>query len=267
MRSRSVLKAILWLHLIRLSRFKYSFINMIIVDMLWYMIFLLGALTFVEPSRFAEVSAITFWGIIAWSLMNNSVWLVSGWTWFVLAMRLVDEHMLHNVNPIAFIAGRIVTVASVTAASVPLVALILTATIGLHIPWPANPLVLVAGFLLMAAYSLLYSIILAALSLRTSIPGPMLDITNIFMYIIGGFGVPVSMMPRYLRSAALLVPYTHAAELIRLGALGTHPYLGVGTEAAASLAYLAAMLAAAYLVSARVTRYIRIHGARAIGRM
>ncbi len=260
-------KAILWLHVVRLSRYKYGLVNYILVDIMWYMVFLLGALMFVPASEFREVAIITFWGVVLWSIMNNCVWLIAGWTWFVLATGLVEEHYLHNTNPLLFVSLRLVTGLTVSLATIPLVILVFSSITGETLCYIYNPAYLLLGVLFIIAYATLYSLILAALSFRLQIPGVMLDILNIFMYIGGGIGVPVHKMPDQLRYIALAMPYTHAAEITRYGVLGIEPYLGLYNELAIAVAYLLAIALTAYIIVEKVMEYIRRYGVRAIGMM
>ncbi len=268
MKSRGTLfKAILWLHLLRLFRYKYSFVNYIIINILWYMIFLLGALMFVPSNRFSEMAIITFWGIVLWTIMENSVWLIAGWTWFVLAIGIVEEHIIHGVNPLLFIAGRFLTGSSVSLATLPLVMIIFAGIVGEKIFSIYNIVYLLLGLALMLLYSVLYALILAALSFRTEIPGTMLDIINIFMYIGGGLGIPVSYMPDPVKPIILFIPYTHAAEITRYGILGLEPYIGLSNEVLASTMYLCVLAILCIAIVGYVTRHIRIHGVRAVGMM
>jgi len=267
MRSRKLVKAILWLHLKRLGRYKYSFINYILIDIMWYLIFLLGALMFVPSEEYGVTTVITFWGIVLWAIMNNSVWLIAGWTWFILSMGLVEEHYIHNVNPLAFVAGRFITGMSISLATIPLILMIFTSMGDISLLAIHNLPLLLLGIALVICYATLYALTLAALSFRIQVPGTMLDILNIFMYIGGGLGVPVSKMPEQLRYVALAMPYTHAAEIVRYGALGMEPYFGLVNEIYVAIIYLLGIALIAYIVVRRVMKYIRIYGVRAVGMM
>ncbi|RLG84671.1 MAG: hypothetical protein DRO40_00560 [Thermoprotei archaeon] len=267
MRSNKLIKAILWLHLKRLGRYKYSFINYILIDIMWYLIFLLGALMFVPSEEYSITTVITFWGIVLWAIMNNSVWLIAGWTWFILSMGLVEEHYIRNVNPLAFVAGRFITGISISLATIPLILIIFTGIADISLLIVHNIALLLLGILLIIGYATLYALTLAALSFRIQVPGTMLDILNIFMYIGGGLGVPISKMPEQLRYVALAMPYTHAAEIVRYGALGIEPYLGLVNEIFIAIIYLLGIALVTYIVVRRVMNYIRIYGVRAVGRM
>ena len=166
---KSRFKPIVWLHLLRLSRYKYGFINYILIDIMWYLVFLLGALMFVPKEEFTLSAIITFWGIVLWAMMNNCVWLIAGWTWFILATGLVEEHYIHNVNPLVFVSGRLVTGLSVSLFTIPLVLLIFTNLAGEQVLAIHNPLWLITGIALVILYATLYSLTLAALSFRLQV--------------------------------------------------------------------------------------------------
>lgn len=264
---RSRFKAIVWLHLVRLERYKYSFINYILIDIMWYMIFLLGALMFVPKEECGVIAVITFWGIVLWSIMNNSVGLIAGWTWFVLATGIVEEHYIHGTNPLLLLAGRFITGISVSLATIPLIILVFSGLSNTSLLKIYDPIYLFMGIAFIVAYATLYALSLAALSFRTEVPGTMLDILNIFMYIGGGLGVPVYKMPDQLRYIALAMPYTHAAEILRYGVLGIVPYLGLSRELLIASLYLLAMAIASYAIVRRVMEYVRVYGVRAVGMM
>ncbi len=267
MKSKERLKAILWLHLKRIGRYKYGFMNMILVDTMWYLIFLLGALTFVPREEYVETVVITFWGIVLWVMLNNWVWLIGNWTWFALSAGLVDEHIIRGVNPLAFIGGRFIVASLITLFTIPVVITIFSLLAGIAIYVVYNPFYLALGIIYMIIYATLYALILVAISLRTSVPGVMLDVTTIFLYIGGGLGVPVYKMPPVLRYVALALPYTHAAEIVRYGALGLEPYIGLYSEVLIGGVYALAMAVTTYIIASRVMRYVRRYGARSIGIM
>lgn len=267
MRNRLLVKALLWLHIKRIGRYKYGFLNMILITMMWYLIFLLGAITFVSRKEYVETTIVTFWGIILWLILNNWVWLIASWTWFALASGMVDEHIIYGVNPIIFIGGRFIVAFLITLFSIPLVILIFSSLASLAIYRVYDPVYIIIGVLYMIIYATLYSLILVALSLRTSVPGVMLDITTVLLYVGGGLGIPVYKMPYILRWIALTIPYTHAAEIVRYGALGLKPYLGINNEIIISNIYAVILVITTFIITRKSLEYIRKYGARAIGIM
>jgi len=259
--------AILWLHLTRLHRYKYGFLNMIVTDMIWYLLFMLGTLTFIPSEDFKTMAVITFWGVALWSSMNNTVWIVGNWIRFLLEIGIVEEHIVRNTNPMTLLAGRIITATIVTVVAIPVVGIIYYELTGINIFKIFNPFYLLVSFILIMLYALFYSLILSSIGLRLRIPGIMLDVLNIVVYIIGGIGVPLTKMPDQMRMIAFLLPYTYAAELERFGATGLAPFLGLGKTIVFGTLYLIVLLMISILIIRYSTHYVRKNGVKAIGAM
>ncbi len=259
--------AVSWLHLTRLHRYKYGFLNMIVTDMIWYLLFMLGTLTFIPTEDFRTMAVITFWGVALWSSMNNTVWIVGNWIRFLLEIGMVEEHIVRNTNPMTLIAGRIITATIITIVAIPVVGITYYRLIGINVFKIFNPFYLLASFILIMFYALVYSLILSSIGLRLRIPGIMLDVLNIVVYIIGGIGVPLTKMPAQMRMIAFLIPYTYAAELERYGATGLQPFLGLGETISFGTLYLIVLLLISILIIRYSTQYIRKHGVKAIGAM
>ncbi|MCD6301846.1 MAG: ABC transporter permease [Staphylothermus sp.] len=259
--------AILWLHLTRLHRYKYGFLNMIITDMIWYLLFMLGTLTFIPVEDFKTMAIITFWGVALWSFMNNVVWIVGHWVRFLLEIGVVEEHIVRNTNPMSLIAGRIVTAIIVTIVAIPVVGMVYYELTGINIYNVYNSIYLLCSFILIMFYALFYSLILSSIGLRLRIPGIMLDVLNIAVYIIGGIGVPLAKMPPHMRIVALFIPYTYAAEIGRYGGVGLEPLLGVWKTLLFGALYLVVLMFISILVIKYATQYVRKHGVKAIGAM
>jgi ABC-2 type transport system permease protein len=262
------LKAILYLHALRTWRYKYSFINGSINTMLWVTIFLLGAILFAKPEDLPRIAPVMFWGVSAWNIVSYTVLFIAGWTtWFLVTTGLVEEHFLHNTSLSTLLSGRLVSVVFESVIAIALVYFVLSSVVeGMDVV--DNPLFIVYGLACMVAMALGYGLVLSAAGLRLSIPGTLLDISNFVVFIVGGIATPIEMLPKPLRLVAIAIPYSHAAEVLRYGAVGIEPYLGLGLEAALSGILAAGMLAAGLLYYKYVEdRYVRIHGVKGIGRM
>ncbi len=259
--------AIVWLHLVRLHRYKLGFMNMIITDMIWYILLTLGALAFSPAGSHSVIAVLIFWGIVMWSIMNNTIWLIVGWVRFVLAWRIFEDHILHNTNPILLISGRIITSTIVTALAVPVIAIAFYFLTGAPIIFIQNIGLMALGLILLIAYAALYSMILVCLSLRLRIPGVMLDVTNMAMFVIGGLGVPLAWMSPVIRDIAFFIPYTYAAEIARAGIAGIKPYFGLSNTFLISLIYLAVLGVTTGAVIKYSIDYIRKHGVKGVGMM
>ncbi|ABM81261.1 ABC transporter permease [Hyperthermus butylicus] len=263
------LVAIVYLHALRTWRYKYGFINAALTMFLWVAIYVLGVIIFMPNEKLGEMMPHIFWGIVAWNIMTFTVLYTAGWTiWFVVNVGLVEELMLHNTSIALFLSGRLITVAGQTAIMLPLLYMLVRHIAGQKPSLVKHPLLLVYGLATMAIMALSYGLLLAALGLRLNIPGTLLDVTDFLLFLIGGIAAPVAMLPEPIRWIAIATPYSHAVEIIRYGATGLEPYLGLRTELILSALIAAAMFAAAYAVHRWVEEsYIRRHGVKGVGRM
>ncbi len=261
------IKAIIWLHFLRLWRYKFSFLNNILTTILWLTIFVLGALMFIPPEQWSDMAPIALWGIIMWQFLSSSVWYIGGWTWFFISQGFVEEHLLTNTSPVPVLVGRAITGLSVTLAASLLVALVFTGLAGTAVLSVDNPLIVLLGLTLLATMTISYALLLSAASFRIGIPGTILDIANFISFILGGLAVPIAGLPEQIRPIALVIPYAHAAEIVRYGVRGLEPYLGFTNELLVSIAFALTLALTARIVFKRTMRYIRIHGVKAVGRM
>ena len=260
-------RAMLWLHLKRAVRYKYGLVNWGVIEFLYMAIYMLGALAFSSRSEWPQVSRYVFWGILAWSLVSTPTWTIGNWTRFYVNMGLWEQHELAQASHSLFLGLRIIP-ALITGVIGSLSAyLFIIATVGVNLAVKGSAILLAAMLLLLVVQAATYGLLLSYLSLLTSTPGPMLDVFNLLLFIVGGIGVPVASLPREARYIALVTPYSHAAELIRWTAMGTPPYLGVAGELLAGLATTAGLMATAYLVRVKAYKTARANGVKGIGRM
>lgn len=261
------LKAIIWLHFLRLWRYKFSFLNNILTIILWLTIFVLGALMFIPPEQWNDMAPMALWGIIMWQFLSTSVWYIGGWTWFFISQGFVEEHLLVDTSPVPVLVGRAITGLSITLAASLLVALVFTGLAGTAVLSVVNPLIVLLGLVLLATMTTSYALLLSAASFRIGIPGTILDIANFISFVLGGFAVPIASLPAQIRSIALIIPYAHAAEIVRYGVRGLEPYLGFTNELLISITLSLVLALTARAIFKRTMRYIRIHGVKAVGRM
>ena len=261
------LKAIVWLHVLRLWRYRYSFINMALNSTLWVTIFLLGALMFVPPEDLPSGMPLVFWGITMWTILSNSVWLVGAWTGFYISMGLVEEHMLVGISSSRVLVGRAIPGLSVSAAVILLIYYVLSSIVGVSRGIAEYPHLLVLGLSLLTVMALSYGLILSAISFRTGVPPVLLDIANFVVFIVGGIATPVSSLPPTLQKVAVLIPYSYPAEIVRYAAIGYKPFFALEVEVAVSVIVSAFMAALSLYLMRRSEEYIRRNGLKAIGRM
>jgi len=260
-------RAILWLHILRFLRFKLSFTNYVITIILWYAIFILGALMFIPREELPIVAPLTFWSLVMWNIISNSVWLIGGWTWFFVSQGFVEEHMLLNTRPSAVLVGRAFTGLMVSLVAIILVMLVFIGIVGEVIIEIQNLALLIIGLIELTIMAICYGLFLAALSFVIRVPGTLLDVANFVVFIIGGVGVPINKLPDVLKYVAIAIPYSHAAEIVRCGVVGIEPYLGLRQELFISSLITISMIIASIYIFKIIENHIRRHGVKAIGRM
>ena len=260
-------KAIIWLHILRLWRYKYSAFNMALNTTLWISIFLLGAIMFMPPEKLPMGMPLIFWGITLWTILSNSVFLIGGWTNFYVSMGFIEEHMLTNTSPTHVLVGRAYTGLSVSGMAILLIYIVLSSLLGMGGEIVSDPLLLITGLIIFIIMSISYGLSLSALSFRTGVPGTLLDVSNFILFIIGGIATPVSMLPKPMDIIALLTPYSYPAEIVRYASIGYKPYLPLNITILIGIMYAIAMAITALYLMRRAETYVKLNGVRAIGRM
>lgn len=261
------LRAVAWLHILRLWRYKLSFINSALTITLWILIFLLGALMFMPGEAMPEAIPTAFWGIAMWNIVSNVVGLISGWTWYYLSQGFVEEHMLADTSPFLVLAGRPITGLSMSLLTIIFTYVVTSPLSGSPFVAVADPLILVMGLLSIVLMSMAAGLILAALSFRVGVQQMFIEVMNLALLVVGGLATPISRLPEYLRPVAILVVFSYPAELVRLGAIGLSPWLPLDALMMLSLILTLSMLALALLAMRWIEARMRKHGLKAIGRM
>lgn len=261
------LKAILWLHLLRLWRYRVSLLNSALSTTLWILLFLLGALMFTPSLAITETISAVFWGIVMWNIISNIVNLISGWTRFYLSQGFVEEHMLADTSPFLVLLCRPITGLSMSLLAVAFTYFVIEALSPIPIVVTVQPTVLTLGIVFLLTMSTSIGLILAALSFSIGVPGMFVEILNFTLLIVGGLTAPIANLPDYLRSIAVFIPFSYPAELIRLGATGLKPWLPLDMLISISTTLCLAVSLLAFVVIAWMENHVRRHGLRAIGRM
>lgn len=260
-------KAIIWLHLIRLWRYKYSAFNMALNTTLWVAIFLLGALMFMPPENLPIGIPLAFWGIAMWTIMSSCVWLIGAWTNFYISMGFIEEHLLVNVSSSKVLVGRAITGLSVSTIAIILIYFALSSLTGISGGVINDPLLIIFGISIFIIMSLSYGLILSALSFRTGIPSVLLDIFNFIIFIVGGIATPILMLPGLVKQITFMIPYSYPAEIVRYAAVKYPTFIPLEMNIFISV-FLAFIMAITSLFLMRwAESYVRKHGVKAIGRM
>ncbi len=261
-------RAIVWLHTLRLWRYRLNLLNLVITDLLWISIYALGITSFIPQTEWSSVIPVAFWGFVIWSIITYSVWLIGGWIHFVIAIGVVEEHILANTSLALFLAGR-----SLVGLAV---ALSICVILGTILQWYASiPIlcgsssipIIVLGLTLTLAMSISYAITVAFVGLKFGISPLAIDVTNILLFVVGGIATPIAKLPYPLKMIALIVPYAHAAEIVRYGALGIRPFLGFELELCIALLCVALMILIALTTLRLVMKSILRNDIKGVGRM
>jgi len=222
---------------------------------------------FVPRKQLPQIAPLTFWGLVMWNIISNSVWLIGGWTWFFVSQGFVEEHMLLNTRPSAVLVGRAFTGLMVSLIAIILVMLVFIGIVGEVIMEIQNLALLIVGLIELITMAICYGLFLAALSFVIRVPGTLLDVANFVVFIIGGVGVPTNKLPDILKYVAIAIPYSHAAEIVRCGVVGIEPYLGLHQELFTSSLITISMIITSIYIFKTIENHIRKHGVKAIGRM
>ncbi len=254
-------KAIVWLHLTRLYRYKLSFVGLVLSNLMWVLLYVLGMLLFISPGQFNEAVKASFWSIVGWILLSNFSSLVGGWTNFFISLHMVEEHLLRDTSPFSVLLGRGVTAIIMAAASATFMGLVFGALFSVNVLEVYSPLLFSAGMVMLTVQALSYGIIIAALSMRTSISYGFLEIASFVM--VGLFIVPVQVIPEGGRLLFLSVPFVSPVHLLKVAAGAASGYMTVGIMISLFESLLLPLIS--LLVTRRTLREIMIKGVRAVG--
>jgi len=260
-------KAVVWLHTLRMWRYKYSFLNMALSTIMWIMIFILGALMFLPGGEVQKALPAIFWGVAMWNIISSAVWLIGGWTNFYLTQGFFEEHVVVNTSSFLVLSFRAMTGLLMSTVAIGFTYLVISSMSTENILVAQNPTFMVLGLVLLIVMALSYGLTLSALSFRVGVPHMMLEIMNFLVLIVGGLATPVSKLPEPMRYVALVIPYSHPAELVRYGTIGIKPYLPLEITITTTVFLTLVMLIVAVFSMRWVERYVRKNGLKAIGRM
>lgn len=255
-------KAVLWLHTIRLWRFRWSFLNWILSDAAWIFLFVLGALLFVPREQLSMAVKGAFWTIVAWSVISNFSSLIGSWMNFFISIGMVEEHLVRGFSPFKALLGRLITGSSITIASLLFMAMLVGGAFHVDLLSADRTWLLVLGLGLLAVEGISYGFTVAAISMRTSVPNNLLEILN--LGIIGLLMVPVQAIPGSARLAYLCIPYVAPSHLMKVATSSALPML---LEKAVLISALeaTAMFFVALFAMRLVEVWIKRNGVKAIG--
>lgn len=119
----------------------------------------------------------------------------------------------------------------------------------------ALPAVLVAELAMVGVAYLMSSVVLLLKE-----PNVVVDVSSFLFQIASGVNFPLTVLPGAAASACLLLPTTHALDLLRVAGLGTRPLAPPGLEIAALAVITAILLPLGAWVFSRTERRVRDRG-------
>jgi len=166
-------RAVIWLHAIRARRYLLSMISSSLTDTLWMVTLLLGFVLSGKTQLLAE----NLLGLIAWTIISNSAWMISGWVDYLGVLGLIEEHEARGTSVFLILTGRIIPLllsSGITSTITLIIFRVAGAEIALH-----SPIHVLLTLTLLVVQSAVYGLLLGALALKTGIPGYMFDIASL----------------------------------------------------------------------------------------
>ncbi len=257
------LKAVLWLHTLRLWRYKWSFLNLILSQAMWVFLFILGILLFVPRDYIGLACREAFWIIVAWTIVSQTSTMVGGWMRFFITLGMIEEHILRNISPFNVVLGRIIPSSAVSIGTLLFIALIFGEAFNTNVFSVYNIGLLVLGMLLIFIQSLAYGFTIAALSVRIGISRGIFEILS--FAIVGLLMVPVENIPSPLNTLFLSVPYVAPMHLSKL-ALSSSNFMLIQSTIISLVETVAMIIVAVHSVTSS-EEWIRRQGVKAVGFM
>ena len=255
------LRAVLWLHLIRLWRYKWSFLNRVAGTAIWVLLYLMGALLFAPPGRLAESVRVAFWVVAGWTIISSFASLIGGWTNFFISIGMMEEHVLRGFSPFKVLLGRVVTGISVSLGTLAFIGALLGGAYGVDVLGVEDPLLCLAGLALLSVEAASYGFLVSSISVRTTVPYSFLNILNMSTIVL--LMVPADALPGPAGLVLLLVPYAAPGHLIK-ASVGAASAL-IWEAGLISTAESLTMALAALEAVRRAEDWMRRSGVRAVG--
>ncbi|RLF17291.1 MAG: hypothetical protein DRJ66_01135 [Thermoprotei archaeon] len=257
-------KAILWLHTLRLWRYKLSFLNLILTEMLWILLFMLGIMLFVPKGMIAQACKEAFWVITGWTLISQSSSLIGGWMSFFISIGMVEEHLLRGISPFKVIMGRLIPCTTVSIGILVLIGMLLGSMFNANVFVINRPDIIIIGIIIMIVQAISYGIVVAALSVRTGVPYNLLEVLN--FALMGLLIMPLDSIRPPLNYVVSAIPYVIPMYLIRLSLRGGQIYLNPYYMLISLIESI--IMSAIAIKEIEITeKYVRKNGVKGIGFM
>lgn len=170
----------------------------------------------------------------------------------------LESSWVAPVSPALLLAGRTLASIAVTTLTSTGFAALAVWLFGLSVRGSVLPAI---GFALPVVIGL-YGIgfMLAGVVLRLRDANTLVDVTNFLLGLLSGRDYPIGVLPRPALLLALVLPLTYGYDGIRALLLGTRPLLPLPVQAAAAVAFMAAMIAAGLWTLRRLDQLTRMRG-------
>ncbi|MCD6563517.1 MAG: hypothetical protein J7K23_06325 [Thermoproteales archaeon] len=218
---KKIFKAVIWLHFLRLFRYKWSLINQALGTFLWIIIYIIGTSLFMIKEE-EKILIQLFWIITAWQYIRISARLIGNWIDFFTAIGMIEEHLLRNISPFTILSGRVITSTSVTVITTALTGLIIKTVFDVNILNIYNPFLLILGFFTLIIQCIYYGKILSILSLGTSISYSFWGYLNFSSLAL--FVIPPEKLMFPLNILIVSLPFTSSVYLLKNGINGINSF-------------------------------------------
>ncbi len=261
---KNKLKAILWLHTLRLFRYKWTFLNEALGVFLWIMIYIIGTSLFL-PNKEEKILINLFWMITAWEYIRVSVRVIGNWINFFLSIGLIEEHIMRNISPFVVLEGRVITSTAVIAVTVFLVGIFIKIVYNVNVLSINNPYILIFGLITLMIQSIYYGKILSLLSLSTSISQTFWNYLNFSSLAL--FVIPPEKLIFPLNIIISIAPFTSSVYILKNGINGIYTHDLFTLAATFSLINCILMKTLETYLSSKVLKKVLKNGYKGIGYM
>ena len=259
------LYATMWAHSLRVWRMKWNLVSYAAVTTLWMLVYSYAVIAFTEQADAATVVPKIFWALVAWILLGTPPYAVGNWVKSYINLGLMEQNEIAGVSHRLFLATRVPPALAAAATAALVAGAMLYLGTGANPVVAVEPLAVAAGLLLVLAASTVYSLLLADISIITRVPPSLIDFLSLLVFVAGGVAAPLEALPGPVKALAILLPYSHAGELIRLGAVGEPTVLAPEQHLAAAAALIALTVALEDVTHRVAMRSVRRRGVQGIG--
>lgn len=254
----------------QMSRYKVDLSAVVVMPVVQFLLpaLLLGAAFLVggRPAGFLRTTGTS--DVAAYFVLGSVVGAMTFGAFWGAAFSFRREQMQGTLEPLwlvparthALVAGYAVANFALSLAGAMVVFGVAVAAFGsaashLLLALRALPAVLLAEVAMVGVAYLMSSVVLLLKE-----PNVVVDVSSFLFQVASGVNFPLTVLPGAAASACLLLPTTHALDLLRVAGLGTRPLAPPGLEIAALAVITAILLPLGAWVFSRTERRVRDRG-------